>query len=310
MASTYETLNRLELQTDGENNNTWGGKANTVFQLLSELCSGLEVIATTGGATTLTASNGIADQSRNAILKFTGALVSDATITIPSQSHVYAVWNATTGAFNLNLKTSGGASLVIPQGEKVFVICDGTEVYDMVTDRKKTGKETAWIPAASWQPTVTSGCSDIALVEISADRPNLKARFYDGSAAEYSQFDWGLPKSWNAGTLTFRDIWLCQTANSSGVAWTLQGVSIGDGAALATAYGTAVAIIDNNQGSANQLLITAESTAITVAGAGANKYTVLRHGRDPANGSDDMTAIDAAHIGTLLYFTTNAANDA
>lgn len=310
MASTYDPLNRFELQGDGENNNTWGVKLNATIQQLSEAISGYEIVPTTGGASSLSASNGVSDQSRNAALKFTGVLASNATITIPSASHWYIVWNATTGNFTLSLKTSGGAELVIPQGEKILVICDGTEIYDVISDRKKTGKETIWVPAAAWRPTVSNGCSDVALVELSANTPNLEARFYDGSSGEYAQLGLGFMKSWNEGTITFRDIWLCQTANSLGVAWTLQGVSVGNGVALSSAYGTAVTVIDNNLASANQVLITDESSPITIAGAGENKYTVLRHGRDPANVSDDMTGIDAAHLGTLIYYTTNAANDA
>ena len=133
MASTYSTALRLELQANGENSNTWGTKANGVFQRIEEAIAGIATVNTTGGAYSLTTANGTTDEARNAILKFTGVLVSNSTITVPSVSKRYLVWNATTGNFTLTVKTGAGAGVAVPQGKLMELICDGTDVKPATT---------------------------------------------------------------------------------------------------------------------------------------------------------------------------------
>lgn len=129
MASSYTDLLRLEKQANGENASTWGDKANTVFELIEDAIAGMASINTTGGSTTLTANNSSTDESRMAIIKVSGTLVSNATIVIPSSSRIYWIWNNTSGAYSLTVKTSGGTGAVIPQSTKVVTICDGADCY-------------------------------------------------------------------------------------------------------------------------------------------------------------------------------------
>lgn len=133
MASTFSSRLRFELQGNGENSNTWGTKANGVFQRIEESVAGMATVNTTGGTYALTTANGTTDEARNAILKFTGTLASNSTITVPSVSKRYLVWNATSGSFTLTVKTAGGSGVVVPQGKTVEVFCDGTDVKDSVT---------------------------------------------------------------------------------------------------------------------------------------------------------------------------------
>lgn len=134
MASTYTTRLRLEKQGDGENDTTWGQKANTVFDLADDAIAGMTTINTTGGSTTLTSNNGAADEARRAILKVTGTLVSNATLTIPAQTKTYIVWNATSGSFTVTIKTSGGTGVAITQGKKFLIFCDGTDCFGAIDD--------------------------------------------------------------------------------------------------------------------------------------------------------------------------------
>lgn len=129
MPSTHSDQLRLELQATGENSDTWGNIVNTQFELIESAISGLVSVATTGGSTTLTATNGADDQSRHAMIKVTGALVSNATLTIPSKTKHYIIWNATSGSYTVTVKTSGGTGAEIPQGSKVWAMCDGTDTY-------------------------------------------------------------------------------------------------------------------------------------------------------------------------------------
>ena len=94
MASTYTTRIGLEKQADGENANTWGLRLNTnVIDLVDEATAGYEAIDISGGATTLTATDGASNQARNMGLRFTGALsaATDATFSgIVSATNIVA----------------------------------------------------------------------------------------------------------------------------------------------------------------------------------------------------------------------------
>ena len=81
----------------------------------------------TGGTTTLTAS-----EYANAVQEYFGALTSNQIIVLPSTVQVYYLNNQTTGSYSLTFKTSsvGAATVTIPQGQTLTVICDGTNVYN------------------------------------------------------------------------------------------------------------------------------------------------------------------------------------
>jgi hypothetical protein len=133
MADTYSTDLRIRLQEDGANSSTWGQITNTNLQLIEDAIAGKVDIATTGGTTVLTAVNGATDQSRYAILKVTGVLVSNATLQVPDVSKEYLIWNATSGAYTVTVKATAGTGVAVLQGSVVQVFCDGAEVYQVET---------------------------------------------------------------------------------------------------------------------------------------------------------------------------------
>ena len=67
----------IEDQITGTNNNTWGDVLDANDQILEAAIARVTEIATTGGGTVLTAN-----QNRRPIIVVTGALVSNATITV------------------------------------------------------------------------------------------------------------------------------------------------------------------------------------------------------------------------------------
>lgn len=80
-------------------------------------------INTTGGSTVLTAI-----QTAAKFITVTGALVSDATLTVPAALGKWSVINNTTGGFAVNVIASGGTGVPIFQGGVDTIICDGTNV--------------------------------------------------------------------------------------------------------------------------------------------------------------------------------------
>lgn len=89
-------------------------------------------------------------QALNKRLKFTGVLTGNITIYLPVITNAaitpptttigtrrdYLVWNATTGAFTLTIKTSavGSAGAVITQTKEVTIAHDGTDVKKVTTE--------------------------------------------------------------------------------------------------------------------------------------------------------------------------------
>ena len=180
---------------------------------------------------------------------------------------------------------------------------------DGVGTLKEAGKETIWVPASAMYPNTTAGCSALTQVELS-NGPELKCLDFDTGSDEHAQFTVAFPKSWNLGTVTFRAYWCSSATDTDGVSWGLQACGMNDNETTNLAFGTAVVVDDANQGAANELLVTDESSAITIAGTPADEdLTFFQVFRDVSD-ANDTAAEDARLLGIKLYFTTDAANDA
>jgi hypothetical protein len=125
MPSSYSASLRFELQQSGENLNSWGTRLNTALSRIDTAIAGLNSIALTGDYT-LTSSTTTDDDSRAAMLKFTGAPAGLCLVTIPSVSKAYWVWNATAQA--VVMTTGAGTTATIDAGDVAQVFCDGSNV--------------------------------------------------------------------------------------------------------------------------------------------------------------------------------------
>jgi len=172
---------------------------------------------------------------------------------------------------------------------------------------KVAGKETIWVPAVAMYPNSTNG-AEANQVELS-NGPEIKTLDFDKDSDEFAQFAVAFPKSWNEGTVTFQAFFTANTTNTGTTAWALQGVALADNGDLNTAFGTAVLpTAKAMSGTANDLAVTAESGAVTIAGSpSTDEYVFFQISRDVS--ADDLTA-DAKLLGVKLFFTTDAANDA
>jgi len=123
MPSSWSSSLRFELQFTGENINLWGDKLNAVLAHADYAVAGW-LTKPLSGNTALTTANAADDEARAAMVKFTGA--GPFTLTIPSVSKAYLVWNACSGA--VTLTTGAGATVVVDPGDIVQVFCDGSNV--------------------------------------------------------------------------------------------------------------------------------------------------------------------------------------
>jgi len=201
--------------------------------------------------------------------------------------------------------TTAGAVSIAADGT-VNLATAGATVNSAVI--KTAGLETIWVPASAMYPCTTNGCAALAQVETTAQQPELKVLDFDKDSDEFAQFTVAFPKSWNAGTITYRAYWVGLAA-TTGVAWTLAGRSVADNAEAVGAFGTAVVVQDDSQGDATEVLISATSGDVTIAGAADDTLTFFQISRDVSDGNDDMAG-DARLAGIQIYFTTSAATDA
>lgn len=123
MPSTYDPLLRLELQATGENATTWGTKTNNNLDLIAAAIAGQAVVTVSSADVTLTEANAATDQSRAAILVFTGTMTGNVNIIVPSQSKTYAAFRQTSGAFNLVIKNATGTGATLPTSGTDIIVC-------------------------------------------------------------------------------------------------------------------------------------------------------------------------------------------
>jgi len=136
MASSYSTDLKLELMVTGENAGTWGDITNTNLNLLQQAIGGYQEVSIAGGAqtTTLVMSNAALSNARNAVIKLTGAITGNQIVTVPDGiEKTYIIYNGTTGAFTVQIKTVSGTGPTFATTDKGFksVFADGTNIVDV-----------------------------------------------------------------------------------------------------------------------------------------------------------------------------------
>jgi len=186
----------------------------------------------------------------------------------------------------------------------------GTGVLKSATAAVKiAGKETIWIPASAMYASTTNG-AEAAQVETTALRPDMKVMDFADTADDHAQFSVAFPKSWNEGTVTYQCFWTPSTTNTGDCIFGLQGVACGDGDTIDVAFGTAVTVTDAGIGTVEDQQVSAESSAVTIAGSPAvDQQTYFQIFRDANAGGDTYTGV-ARLLGIKIFFTTDAANDA
>lgn len=170
------------------------------------------------------------------------------------------------------------------------------------------GQQTIWVPASAMTARTTNGAAS-GSVETTTNKVMLTTLDFDTTTQEFAQFAIQMPKGWDEGTLIAQFIWShAATTTNFGVVWQLAAVAFADDDAADTAFGTAQTATDTG-GTTNDIYISPETSAITVAGSpAAEEYVVFQVARVPANASDTM-AIDARLHGVKVHYTIDAGKD-
>ena len=312
-----ESADEFTVGTTTATNDATGNISITAGTFTAATLKGNLVVADDGDVGSASATDAMQISSAGIVTFKDDILIKDGG-TIGVASSTSAITIASTGivtlvddlllkdACTIGTATTAGAIAIAADGT-VDLDTAGATVASAVI--KTAGLETIWVPAASMRPTSSNGCAAITDVETTAGRPDLQVLDFDKDADEAAQFSIAFPKSWNEGTITFA-VYYIGLAATTGVAFGLQGVSVGDNEEADQAYGTAVVVTDDSQGDATEVLITATSGAVTLANSpAAGDISFFRLFRDISDGNDDMAG-DARVLGVKIFFTTNAANDA
>jgi len=221
----------------------------------------------------------------------------------------------TSGPYDLVLDTNSGTNsgtITITDGSNgnINILPNGSgNALAKGNVIKFVGKETMWVPAAAMYGATTNPAEAVQ-VETTATRPDLKVLDFDAGTDEFAQFSVAFPKSWNEGTVTYQVYWTPASTNTGNCIFGLQAVSCGDSDTIDIAYGTAINITDAGIGTVEDQQVSAESSAITIAGSPAvDQLTYFQLFRDANAGGDSFSA-DARVLGIKIFYTTDAANDA
>lgn len=276
MASSYSAL-KIELIGTGEQAGTWGVTTNNNLgdggAGLEQAIVGMATLETadfTANSYTLpyTDTNAVQD-FRALVLNITATLSAAGEVIVPAIQKPYIVLNNSVGGYAVTVKVTGQTGVSVPNGAKILVYNNGTDVGAAITHLTSLTLASA-LPVASGGTGITSfgtgvatalgqnvtGTGGIALASspvfttpslgnATATQVNITAqgqlRLEDSSGGEYIAFR--APTSVTANTtLTFPD-----GAGSSGQAlitdgsgtlsWGSAGISTGKSIAMAMIFG-------------------------------------------------------------------------
>jgi hypothetical protein len=133
MPTSYSTDLKIALMVTGENAGTWGDITNTNLVVIQQAIAGYESISIAGGlqTTALVMSNAALSNARNAVIKLTGTITGDQTVTVPAGiEKTWIVSNGTTGTHTVEFKPVGGTGATWSTTDKGIKILysDGTNI--------------------------------------------------------------------------------------------------------------------------------------------------------------------------------------
>jgi hypothetical protein len=131
MSSTYSTNLAIELMGAGDQAGNWGSTTNTnLGTLIEQAISGYQTQSVaTGTDTTVTIPNGATGVARNMFLELTGTGGASTNLLVPANKKLYFIYNNTSSG-QVTVKVSGQTGVSVPNGAKVLLVSNGTDVVN------------------------------------------------------------------------------------------------------------------------------------------------------------------------------------
>ena len=138
MANSTSANLKLTVQATGENSGTWGQITNTNLLILEQAIGGFTTFNVTNANRTLTFSNGALSNGKNIVIKLTGTLAANRTVSIPdSIEKTFLVQDGCDHAGNtLTFKTASGTGVLLCEGNCYNLYSDGTNIEKVNEYRK------------------------------------------------------------------------------------------------------------------------------------------------------------------------------
>lgn len=154
MAESYSTNLQTTLIGTGDLAGTWGSVTNTNLGTLLEqsiagyvvqqyssdadvtltIANGADAGSTSGSTIYTTGTSSAPVSARNMYIELQCAtgitLTTTRQLLLPANKKLYLIYNNTVGGQSINIAINGGTgtSVVIPNGQRAFVVCDGTNI--------------------------------------------------------------------------------------------------------------------------------------------------------------------------------------
>jgi hypothetical protein len=201
MASTFSAL-KIELIGNGEQSGTWGVTTNTnLGTAIEEAITGRATadFPTDADLTLGYTDSNAAQTFRNLILNVTstGSLTGTRNLIVPTIEKQYLIENNTSGGQSIVVKTSAGTGVTVPNGRKMHLYANGTDVvvaFDFVN--LAGGTATLSSLTVTGNPVFSSTGAVTMPVGTVAQRPSpVKGMFrFNDDADQFEGYDgttWG-----------------------------------------------------------------------------------------------------------------------
>jgi hypothetical protein len=134
MATAYTSLLGLALPVTGELSGSWGDIVNdSITSLLDSAISGTTTLSADADVT-LTTTDGVANQARQAILLWTAGGSTTRNITAPAHSKAYFVVNKTSGTQSIVIRGVGPTTgVTVLAGTQSLVVWDGVDFVEVAS---------------------------------------------------------------------------------------------------------------------------------------------------------------------------------
>jgi hypothetical protein len=226
----------LLLMGSGLHTNNWGSNTNANLTIVENAIKGSSSIVTTGGTTSLTQT-----QAGTALLLVTGALTSNATLSLPSGvTNIIGVANRTTGAFTLTVNVTGGSGVAVAQNTTQLIFSDGTNAGRMgaESDALTPSQGATYLPKSGGTMTGTlnmgnnyisnladpgSGAYAVSNASVRLVPSGAVVGFYPGGCPS----GWANNAAWNGVYLRGRDLGRGQDPAGDLGAGTYEGDAVG-----------------------------------------------------------------------------------
>lgn len=205
----------------------------------------------------------------------------------------------------------GGISYKVTNQQDLDLFLSTTDFTDTVggiANAEVAGRQSLWIPGTAFFSANTAGAT-LEQIQDATNFNNFRGFAFDKDVNEKAHTTIVLPKKWDKGDVTFQ-IYAVTAATTGDAKVALEARARGVGAVFSATY-TSVTVTISAQATAYNMLISAESTVLSIPETGglsdnANiEFRLQRYATDPG----DTLAGDLYVIGVELFYDVTKGND-